>query len=260
MNPRYHDIHNHTLPGVDDGPKQDEDALRMAAIAAEDGIVTILLTPHSKDVESLAQDGNLRQRVEALRTAVAGQGNPVRILLGMEVHLEPDLPDRVAKGLALPINGSAYILVEFPFAPFLPLYTNDVLFQLQLRGLTPIIAHPERCDALVEDPSPLEAMVQRGMLAQVTTGSIVGKFGHEYQRAAETMLRRGLVQIIATDAHMARGPRVPIMSEGVREAARIVGEERAQAMATSVPQAILEGRPIPELPAPGKRRGLFARP
>ncbi len=254
MSAAYYDLHNHTLPGVDDGPRTMDDAIAMAGIAAADGIGVVLLTPHNRDVEPLVRDGSFPQRVEALRAAIAEAGIGVQIVVGMENHVEPDLPEKLAQGLALPINGSKYVLVELPFTSTLPLYTDDVLFQLQVRGYAPIIAHPERCDALAERPELLQAFVGRGMLAQVTTTSIVGGFGRKYQKAAETMLRGDLVQIIATDSHQARGPRVPVMSKGVQQAARLVGEERATFMATAVPHAIIEGRPIPALPAPDHRR------
>ncbi|MEE9284483.1 MAG: CpsB/CapC family capsule biosynthesis tyrosine phosphatase [Dehalococcoidia bacterium] len=255
MSATFTDMHNHTLPGVDDGPQELDDALTMASIAAKDGIATVVLTPHNRDVVALARDGSLPRRVDQLREAVAEDGTAVRFFLGMENHLELDLPQQVERGLALPINGTKYILVELPFVDVLPLYTQDTLFQLQLKGLVPIIAHAERCDALVAEPDLLEGFVRRGMLAQVTVASITGLFGRDYEKAAEHMLRRGLVHIIATDAHMARGPRVPVMSDGVRAAARIVGEERALEMASAVPQAIIEGRPVPAgEPRPPKRR------
>ncbi|MCH8194720.1 MAG: hypothetical protein IIB12_01445 [Chloroflexi bacterium] len=255
MNAPFVDIHNHTIPGVDDGPKGMDDALKMASIAADDGIETVLLTPHNRDVAALTRHGRLDEQADRLRQAAATDGISVRFLLATENYLEPDLPQQVKQGTALPINGTSYILVELPYMGMLALYTDDTLFQLQLSGLIPIIAHPERCEALANRPELLEAFVQRGMLAQVTSASITGAFGRDFQRSADHMLRHGLVHVIATDAHMARGPRVPVMSDGVRAAAKIVGDERALEMATTIPAAIVEGRPVDvPKPKPAKRR------
>jgi protein-tyrosine phosphatase len=249
MTAGFVDIHNHTLPAVDDGAGSIEDSLAMASIAAEDGIETVVLTPHSKDVAESLGSGTFQESVRQLQEAVTAAGVPVRFLVGLENHLEPDLTDKLDTGLALTMNGSSYILVELPFSPILPIFTDYVLSSLRLRGLTPIIAHPERCDALVGDPELLAGMVRLGSLAQVTSTSLTGRFGPEYRKAAETFLERGLVHVIASDGHSHRGPRVPVISDGVEAAARIVGDERALGMAIAVPRAIVEGRPVEsELP------------
>ena len=255
MSTGFFDIHNHTLPGVDDGAQDMEMALKMAAIAVEDGISTVLLTPHNRDVAGALRDGVFYERVEELRRAVLQENIPVQFVVGMENHLEPDLPEQVEQGLALPINGTRYILVELPFS-LLPLYLDEVLFGLQLKGLIPVIAHPERCEGLVQDPERLAALVERGMLAQVTSSSIVGRFGPEARSAAELFLRRDLAQVIASDGHSSRGPRVPVISQGLEQAARIVGKKRAWQMATSIPQAIVEGQPVTAQPV-AKRRRFF---
>ena len=256
MTAEFVDLHNHTLPAVDDGARSMDDSLEMASIAAEDGIETVVLTPHSKDVAESLRSGAFQESVRQLQEAVAAAGLPVRYLVGLENHLEPDLAEKLDTGLALTMNGSSYILVELPFSPLLPMFTDNVFFNLRLRGLTPIIAHPERCDALVRDPDLLAAMVRLGCLAQVTSTSLTGRFGPEYRKAAETFLERGLVHVIASDAHSHRGPRVPVVSDGVEAAARIVGEECARRMATAVPRAIVEGRPIEsELPPPRPAKG-----
>ena len=211
--------------------------------------------PRPRVGAALTRAGRLAEQAGRLRQAAATDGISVRFLLATENYLEPDLPQQVKQGTALPINGTSYILVELPYMGMLALYTDDTLFQLQLSGLIPIIAHPERCEALANRPELLEAFVQRGMLAQVTSASITGAFGRDFQRAADHMLRHGLVHVIATDAHMARGPRVPVMSDGVRAAAKIVGDERALEMATTIPAAIVEGRPVDvPKPKPAKRR------
>lgn len=256
MSTGFYDLHNHTLPGVDDGARDMEMAVRMAAMAVEDGISTVLLTPHNRDVAGVVREGHFFERVEELRQAALREGIPIRFVVGMENHLEPDLPEQVERGLALPINGTQYILVELPFN-LLPVYTDETLFGLQLKGLVPVIAHPERCEGLVRDPEKLAALVQRGMLAQVTASSIIGRFGAEARNAAELFLRRNLVHIIATDAHSSRGPRVPVISQGLEQAARIVGKKRAWEMATDIPEAVIEGLPVPAQPV-AKRRRFFS--
>ncbi|MBI2856074.1 MAG: protein-tyrosine phosphatase, partial [Chloroflexi bacterium] len=159
--------------------------------------------------------------------------------LGMENHLEMDSPEQVAHGTTIPIEGTRFMLVELPFE-FFPLYTEETLFRLQIKGLRPIIVHPERNSQIQSNTGILANLVQKGAFSQVTAGSITGGFGRPAQRAARELLRQGLVHIIASDSHSPTGRRVPILSEGVAAAARLVGKEAAQRMVEDIPQAILQ--------------------
>ncbi len=244
------DLHTHILPGLDDGAKTLEEAVEMVRIAAEDGTRAILVTPHSKDVQEASAHDLVHTRLAELREEVDRRGIGIDILLGMENHLTPDLPDLVERGEGYPINGNSYILVELPFTLY-PDYAEEVLFKLQLQGYTPVIAHPERQDSIQRDPGIMERLVERNILGQVTATSLVGRFGPEAQKSSSTLLKRNLVHIIASDAHRPKGPRTPVMAEAVEEAARLIGRERAEAMTTSTPQAVLEGRAVRLEPLPG---------
>ncbi len=250
------DLHNHTLPGVDDGAKSMQEALEMAAIAAREGIQGILLTPHHKDVAGLLQDGSFFTKVEEFRQEVKRSNIPLQIFEATENAIEPDLPEKLKIGLALPVNKNRYVLVELP-PPLLPPFTDDTLFKLQLGGYTPILVHPERCAEFQRDRTRLERLVERGMLVQVTASSLTGEWGSELRSFAGDLLRHNLAHIIASDAHRPTGHRSPTLSRGVAAAASIVGEERARAMVTTVPEAILAGKRA-ELPEPvQKKRRLF---
>ena len=118
----------------------------------------------------------------------------------------------VVSGWAFPINGGPYILVELPFDS-LPDYTDEVLTGLQEQGLTPLIAHPERQADIMRDPSIMGDLVGRGMLGQVTSTCILGRFGPEARDTAELLLKNGWVHVISTDCHRPTGPRAPMMAE-----------------------------------------------
>ncbi|MBI2304075.1 MAG: hypothetical protein HYU86_04950 [Chloroflexi bacterium] len=255
------DIHSHILPGLDDGAQTPEDAIAMAQVAVEDGIEVMVATPHGAELAPGWSQAEALSRVNALEEEMARRHIPLRLVPGVENYLTPELPQKMVEGGALPLDGTSYILVEFPLFS-LPPYTEEVLFQLQIKGFTPIIAHPERNDVLQKNPDLLLRLVERGMLAQVTAASLTAAFGSLPRQAAETMLRRRLVHIIASDAHSPQGSRSPVLSEGVREAARIVGEAAARAMVTAVPQAIVEGKAVavePPLAAEPRRTWAFWR-
>ncbi|MCK5552189.1 MAG: hypothetical protein KAJ09_03520 [Deltaproteobacteria bacterium] len=137
-------------------------------------------------------------------------------------------------------DGGKCLLLEFPFHG-IPYGAEEVLFQLVTRGIIPIISHPERNLEVAQNPRRYHEMIRMGCLGQVTAMSLTGGFGPEVMRAAEKLLTNGFVHLIASDAHSSDG-RAPILSDGVRAAARIVGQEEALKMVTEYPQALLEGR------------------
>ena len=152
----------------------------------------------------------------------------------------------MASGEAFSYNGGPYILVELPFDS-LPDYTDAVLTRLQGQGYTPVIAHPERQADIMRAPSIMGKFAERGMLGQVTSTCILGRFGDEEREVAETLLRKGWVHVISTDCHRPVGPRAPRMAEGVGVAGEVVGVGRARVMAVEAPEAILSGRPLGDI-------------
>ena len=242
------DLHTHILPGVDDGPATLEESIEMALIAYGDGTRTLVASPHSRDVNERSSIAVARSLVERLNRELLARSVSLEVVLGMENHLAMDTPDQVDNGRALPIQGTRYILVELPFE-FFPFYAEDALLKLRLRGLRPIVVHPERNLAVQKNPQLLANMARNGTLFQITAGSISGLLGRDPQRTSRELLQRNLAHVIASDGHAARGARAPVLSHGVAAAAEIIGDEAARRMVESVPQAILQDR-APDLGQP----------
>ncbi|MEK7682124.1 MAG: CpsB/CapC family capsule biosynthesis tyrosine phosphatase [Chloroflexota bacterium] len=252
------DIHTHILPGVDDGPQAMADAVEMVRRAESDGARTMIATPHAKDVSEHFPNGAIRSVHDALRAELAKAGVGVEVLLGMENAMTADLHRKVAAGVQFPYPGGKYILVELPYFGY-PTYADEVLFQLQLAGLTPVLAHPERTVLFQHHPNKLADMVERGMLVQVTAGGLLGLFGPEGRKAIEEFLRMGIVHVMASDTHTPDGERGPGLCHAMEAAERLVGLARAEALVTAAPEAIARGEPLPEMPpvSPPKKRWLF---
>ncbi|MCH8186873.1 MAG: tyrosine protein phosphatase [Chloroflexi bacterium] len=248
-----YDLHAHILPGVDDGAQTEDDTLKMARVAADSGTKVILATPHRRDVTQRSSVDYVRGLLDRMNGKIAELGIDLSLRQGMENHLDLDLPDEVSSGRAIGINGSRYMLVEMPFFGR-PNYIEEVMFQLQVMGVTPVLAHPERIEAFQRDVKLLETFVERGMLSQVTAGSITGHFGKRVRRFTHTLLRTGLVHVIASDTHFATGPRSPTLLPGVEEATRVLPAERVQAMVVDTPQAILNDLPVDVPPPQGQAR------
>ena len=236
------DLHTHLLPDWDDGAATWDDFNAMAAIARGDGIRTVVLTPHVFRLTRHGDDfGLLEQRFA--RAAGAEKATGLRICRGAEVFLQPAVGS-VLRERRLTINGSDYFFVEFP-EDTLPPNVGEVLFKIMLEGFTPVISHPERNAVFRERPELLFDLILRGCLAQVTAKSLTGGFGPETKRAAGLFLKHNLVQVIASDAHDARS-RPPVLSAAVEEAGRAVGADKALAMVTEIPRAVLDNKALPD--------------
>ena len=234
-----YDIHSHILPGVDDGSRTPDETVCMAKVASNDGTTFMLATPHRKDVTEKSSVHILRKLLQEMNKRITADGIELTLLLGMENHLDLDLPRDYADGLALPINESKYMLVEMPFFGR-PNYVESVLFDLQIQGLTPILAHPERIEAFQKDLDFLVDLIGKGMITQITAGSIMGHFGNLAKKFTKTLMKRGLCHILASDTHMPNGPRSPKLSYCVEEAGKLVGPDAARAMVLDNPKAVLD--------------------
>lgn len=231
------DLHCHILPGIDDdGPSRLEAVLEMARIAADDGIRQIVATPHLK--ETIHPPERIRGLVSSFNDALRANAIQLEVFAGAEVGSMLNaslLPDYT-------LNGSNYILLEFPHS-HLPQNAAEIVFNAVLAGLVPIVPHPERNPSVVRRPDLLFDLVGAGALIQVTAGSLVGDFGPEAKMCGQYLLENDLVHFLATDAH-SPGWRRPVLTLGVKAAARIVGEAAARRLVTDNPASVLAGIPV----------------
>jgi protein-tyrosine phosphatase len=243
------DLHCHILPGIDDGPLSQDESLAMARRAVEDGIHTIVATPHTLNGIYLNPAKKIISKVEEFQKVLSNNHIQIELCAASDVHLCPHMLEMVESGDALTINDAKkYVLLELP-SQAIPKGVKDEIFSLKLNGITPIITHPERNAIIQHDLDILYEMVSMGAISQVTAMSITGDFGAFVKRAAEIMLKKRLVHIIASDAHGA-DIRPPVLSRAVEHAAEILGNyEEAMRMVTAVPAAILSGA-MPDVPEP----------
>ena len=243
------DIHCHILPSVDDGPSSLEESLAMARRAVEDGINTIVATPHTLNGVYMNPAKEVTARVSAFQDVLSENQIDLKVYPGADVHICPNLFTRIENGDAGTINDAKkYILLELP-SQTIPEGIKNEIFSLTLNGITPIISHPERNAIIQHDPLILYELLTMGALSQVTAMSLTGDLGKFARKSAERLLSNRLAHIIASDAHSSDG-RPPIMSHAVDCAAEILGScEEAWHMVTKVPAAILCGESV-DIPEP----------
>jgi protein-tyrosine phosphatase len=233
------DLHDHLLPGIDDGPDNWKQTFHMCQLAVRDGITHIAATPHISP-ESRIPSGVILKKVKQLNEVLRIKGIELEVIPAADVYLDPDIFSLLEDDELLTFGGKArYLLLEIP--PFaIPPYVGKFIFELQTRGVTPIITHPERNLAIQQAPHRLRDLIQQGALAQVTAMSLTCGFGPKAKTCVRELLRADLVHLMATDAHSINS-RPPLLSPAVEAAAQIVGRTQAEALVTTYPQAILDG-------------------
>lgn len=238
------DIHCHILPAVDDGAASIEESLAMARLAVEDGILSVLATPHTLNGISRNTVSHILSDISQLQDALAADGIPLKIYPGSEVHLVKDMCLKIRNGEICTLNNNGkYVLIELPYQS-VPDGIKQEIFDLKLNGITPIIAHPERNAVIQNNPHMLHELIHMGALSQVTAMSIVGDFGPETRASARGLLECRLTHLIASDAH-SPGSRPPRLSRALDETARILGNfAEAEAMVFQRPAAIMAGDSI----------------
>lgn len=249
------DIHHHLLPGIDDGSKSLEQSVAMVTMAVEDGITHIVATPHADDTYKYNRERNaelLQQLRDALPADIAAK---ITLGLGCDFHLNwENTEDAHQHRRRYTINETEYLLVELPDVG-IPTRIEEVLYQLRIDGLTPILTHPERNATLQRSHGLLREWIKSGLLVQVTAGSLTGHFGNTAEAFAWELLKNRWVHFLATDAHnLERRP--PHMSSAYRMVSERLGEETAQRLCVTNPLAVFEGKPWPSQPAP---IGVFAQ-
>lgn len=211
------DIHSHILPGVDDGSKSMDETLKMLKIAELDGVKTIIATPHFYRGYYETSYTDIIKLGNQVKAAAREENINVDIIFGQEVFLDKYTLEDYKLGKIACIEGTEYMLVEFPMT-VMPKDALDIIYELQVRGIRPILAHPERYRYIIERPSKVNEFLDERCLLQINTGSIKGVFGKKAKKTSEILINSGVCSFIASDAH-STVQRTP----GISEALKIAG-------------------------------------
>lgn len=197
------DIHCHILPGFDDGSSSLEESLAMIQMAVSSGVTGIVATPHFRgDQQSLALVDRLVQRYRLLYEAIEDSGLPLQLYPGAEILCMPQTIEMAQAGQLPTLGNTGYLLTEFFFNESFD-HMDEMLTGISEAGYIPVVAHPERYDAIQRDPRRVIHWFRKGYIIQLNKGSILGAFGSRVQQAADWLLSAGLAHLIASDAHSA---------------------------------------------------------
>jgi len=236
------DIHSHILPGLDDGAKNMTETLHIVRQLHQAGFKTLIATPHVLEGKGFLSVAEILAVTEQVRERVTEAGIPVEILPGAENYIFPDMAKWARDGLLTMKNIGKYLLVELPMNE-IPHYTDQVFFELQVNGLIPVLAHPERYRGLFDEPERLLDWAKKGILFQLDLRSLSGYYGPQSKLLAELMLHSDLIHFVGSDAHrVSRSEQA--YSEALQSLEGIVGKTRFEELTLINPLTMLAGKSL----------------
>jgi protein-tyrosine phosphatase len=241
MRPPVIDLHVHILPGIDDGPPDLAGSLALARAAEADGVQILAATPHLREDHPRVRPEELAARCARLNETIAQANIALEIVPGAELDVlwvQRASPEELR--LASFGQRGTDVLLETPYGAIAPSFEAGIE-RLWSLGYRVLLAHPERNRTFQQAPLRVAELVRRGALVQVTAASLASrKRGSRTRALALELIERGLVHVIASDAHGATDVRVPNLSAGVA-AVTAIDHRLARWMVVDAPLAVLSG-------------------
>ncbi|HET8939020.1 MAG TPA: CpsB/CapC family capsule biosynthesis tyrosine phosphatase [Polyangiales bacterium] len=232
------DLHCHYLPGVDDGVPTAQDGIELVRGLSQLGYTTVVATPHIRT----GMFDNHKPQLEAVFGAFNSLsrdhvGLPERGLAA-EHFFDDVFFGLLERGAALPYPGGHAALIEFA-TDRMPLRIEEQFFHMQVRGVRPVIAHPERYTPVWKDTTALSGLLDRGALALLDLMALTGKYGRRPQRCAEELLEEDLYFAACSDCHKPED--LGSVERGIARLVELVGADYAELLLADHPRQILEG-------------------
>lgn len=234
----YTDVHCHILPGLDDGASSIEESKEMFQIAYQEGIRSMIVTPHNYATHRSASPEKIRETIEKVEEHLKEWELPICLYPGNEIYYRNGVAEKLEEGKILSLAGSTAVLVEFdPGTEYS--YLRDGLQELIRFGYEPILAHTERYGCLFTKKERLQELQESGVRFQVNASSFFTKLGSEPRKRARGMLKGDWIDFIGTDAHSS-GHRSPKIEECASYIKAKKGSEEAHRLLVENPAALLE--------------------
>jgi len=194
------DMHSHLLPGIDDGSKDLEMSLQLIRGMKDLGYQKLITTPHIIWDMYRNTPEIINTKLEELRAAVKKEGIDVELHAAAEYFLDEHVEELLNKKEPLLTISGNKVLTEFSLA-FPSLNTKDILFDMQMQGYQPVIAHPERYIYLQQNKEFYRELKDIGCMFQLNILALSGYYGRSVKDLAEYLLNNGFYDLIGTDLH-----------------------------------------------------------
>lgn len=253
------DIHCHILPGVDDGSKDLEESLEMAKIAHSEGIKKIVNTSHYHPSFEYETGEVVLEKLNSFNKLLKEKNIDLEVIMGNELYYTPDIIEELEHLDFNTMGNSKHILIEFP--PLnVPQNLADIVYEIKLKGYTPILAHVERYARIEDNPNIIYDCIKEGALIQINASSIIGKNGKETKNLCTLLLDHSMVHLVGSDAHSATRRR-PLMRESYDYVRSNYEKDYADDLFSRNSNCIIENKDL-EIPNPEKyieKKGFFTK-
>lgn len=197
------DMHSHLLPGIDDGSPDIVTSLNLIKGMMKLGYRKLITTPHIMWDMYKNTNGIITEKLEMLQAAVKAEGLDVEIQAAAEYFLDDYVHGLVKNNQPLLTVKDKMVLVEFSLA--YPSHSlKDILFDMQMQGYQPVIAHPERYIYLERNKDFYDELKDIGCLFQINILSLAGHYGKSVQELAQYLIKKGYYDLAGTDLHSER--------------------------------------------------------
>lgn len=231
------DLHCHILPHVDDGASDLNEAVAMIRAQVRQGVTEICLTPHIHAETFCASDEQIAAEYRRLLRRLEKARIRVKLRLSRQYFYDTDFRRLLREGRVVPLGDYRVLLLEFGVevpAEILP----EASKRVQEAGFIPMFVHVERCRAVQKDMELVKQLVDMGTIIQVNAGALLGEEGKPVKDVAWSLLRRGYVHVVASDAHGSR-ERTPNLRRCFKLLEKEIGRQNAQILLYRNPEAIL---------------------
>ena len=194
------DMHCHLVPKVDDGSKCVEESIECLQTLKAVGYNKVIITPHFQHPRFPNDEEDIKRRYEELKKQAADEGVEIELVgIGGEYRIDSGFAKRLESPKFLKVGGK-YVLVEFSLHQQM-MGSDELIFDLQMKGYDVILAHPERYPYLNVNGMRMEQLKNQGVFFQINSLSLGGFYGDEAKKRAFEMLDRGWVEFMGTDTH-----------------------------------------------------------
>ena len=240
---RFMDIHCHCLPGLDDGPGTMAQAVGLCRKLTEEGIGTVVATPHQLGRFEYSNDATkVKKAVRSLNNEIRNNSISLKIVPGGEVRVDERICRLLETDRILTLaDGGKYLLLELPYEVFIDI--EPLLIELASMGIQSVISHAELIAPLASRPEMVCKWLECSTHLQITAASLVGDFGPEVQKVALSFIESGLATLVATDSHNTKLRR-PRMRAAFGLISSRFGEDTAKLVCIENPSRIVNGQDI----------------
>jgi len=194
------DMHSHLLPGLDDGLQEIEQTLQFVKELQQLGYKKLVCSPHILSGVYDNSPETILPKLELVRAALAENNIDMPVEAAAEYMVDADFENYVNEGKQLLTFGKNLILIEMSYAAASN-NIEQVIFQLRIKGLQPVLAHPERYNYYLSNPKQYERFVDLGCMLQINLLSLLGYYGEPAINIAQDLLKKNLISFVGTDMH-----------------------------------------------------------